>query len=201
MAVIALVLYLVWFAIAFGIRAVVHRRRTGDAGFRGLSGRPGSAAWWAGVLFVLAIVTGLISPIAALLGLDSLPNLATRPVQLAGLALALAGMAATFAAQAAMGASWRVGVDPAERTGLVTAGAFSRVRNPIFSAMVLTAAGLTLMVPNVVGLSGLIALIVAIQLQVRIVEEPYLLDVHAADYRSYAAQAGRFVPGIGRITV
>ncbi|HET6293673.1 MAG TPA: hypothetical protein VFG33_09865 [Kribbella sp.] len=80
MAVTALVLYLVWFTIAFGIRAVVHRRRTGDSGFRGLSGRAGSVAWWAGVLFALAVATGLIGPIAALLGLDPLAVLAARPL-------------------------------------------------------------------------------------------------------------------------
>jgi len=114
--------------------------------------------------------------------------------------IALVGMAATVTAQVAMGTSWRVGVDPAERTGLVTDGAFTWVRNPVFTAMIVTAAGLTLMAPNVVSVAGLIALLVAIQLQVRIVEEPYLLEVHTAAYKSYAAQVGRFVPGIGRIT-
>jgi protein-S-isoprenylcysteine O-methyltransferase Ste14 len=39
---------------------------------------------------------------------------------------------------ASMGASWRIGVDPSERTDLVTGGAFALVRNPIFSAMLLT---------------------------------------------------------------
>jgi protein-S-isoprenylcysteine O-methyltransferase Ste14 len=199
MTVTALVLYVVWFTIAFGIRAVIQRRRTGDAGFRGLSGRPGTASWWAGVLFALAIFTGLFAPIAGLLGLNPLPGLDRRWLQLAGLVIAVTGMGTTVAAQAAMGTSWRVGVDPAERTGLVTTGAFAWVRNPVFSAMMLTAAGLTLMVPNIIGLAGLLALIVAIQLQVRIVEEPYLQDAHSHRYRSYAAQVGRFIPGIGRI--
>jgi len=199
MTITALVLYVVWFIIAFGIRAVIHRRRTGDAGFRGLSGRPGSAPWWAGVLFAVAIVTGLFAPIAGLFGLDPLPGLDHSWMQIAGLVIAVAGMGATVASQAAMGTSWRVGVDPAERTGLVTTGGFKWVRNPVFSAMIVTAAGLTLMVPNVIGAAGLLALIIAIQLQVRIVEEPYLRQTHADAYSRYAAQVGRFVPGVGRI--
>jgi hypothetical protein len=42
--------YLAWLAIAFVVRPLVLRARTGDAGFRRLSGRPGGPAWWGGVL-------------------------------------------------------------------------------------------------------------------------------------------------------
>ncbi|WP_020389654.1 methyltransferase family protein [Kribbella catacumbae] len=200
MAVTALVLYVGWFTIAFGVRSIMQRRRTGDTGFRGLSGRPGSAPWLAGVLFALAILTGLCAPIAALLGLEPVPGLNAQWVQLTGLVVALAGMGATSASQVAMGASWRVGVDAAERTGLVTSGAFAWVRNPVFTAMILTASGLALMASNAVGLVGVAALIIAIQLQVRVVEEPYLSKVHGDAYSRYAAQVGRFVPAVGRIS-
>jgi protein-S-isoprenylcysteine O-methyltransferase Ste14 len=97
-----------------------------------------------------------------------------------------------------MGASWRVGVDAAERTELVTGGLFARVRNPVFTAMTFTAAGLALMVPTVIPALALMVLVVAIELQVRVVEEPYLSVVHGRAYDAYAARAGRFVPGIGR---
>src|SRR5690606_28061473 len=98
-----------------------------------------------------------------------------------------------------MGASWRVGVDRDERTALVTDGMFALVRNPIFSAMLVTAVGLTLMVGNVVSLVGLAALVGALEVQVRLVEEPYLLTVHGEAYAGYAARVGRFVPGLGRL--
>jgi hypothetical protein len=55
----------------------------------------------------------------------------------------------------------------------VTSGAFNVVRNPIFSAMLVTAIGLALMVPNLIALAGVIALVVALELQVRGAEEPY----------------------------
>jgi hypothetical protein len=50
MAVAALIVYAVWLVAAFGARTWLQVRRTDDSGFRGISGRPGSARWWAGVL-------------------------------------------------------------------------------------------------------------------------------------------------------
>ena len=98
-----------------------------------------------------------------------------------------------------MGDSWRIGVDPIERTALVTNGAFAVVRNPIFTAMLVTATGLTMTIPNVISIVGLAALIAALEVQVRLVEEPYLLTAQGDDYRTYAQRVGRFAPRIGRL--
>ncbi|MDQ8703877.1 isoprenylcysteine carboxylmethyltransferase family protein [Streptomyces sp. LHD-70] len=196
----ALALFAGWAVTAFGIRSVIQARRTGDTGFRGLSGRPGSASWWAGVLFVLALLGGGAAPIASLTGLPDLPSTGWPLLRGAGLVITLAGITATLLAQSAMGTSWRVGVDAGERTVLVTSGMFAAVRNPVFTAMAVTATGLALMVPNAVALLALTALVTAVQLQVRIVEEPYLRSVHGEAYDAYARRAGRFWPGIGRRT-
>jgi protein-S-isoprenylcysteine O-methyltransferase Ste14 len=93
-----------------------------------------------------------------------------------------------------------VGVDPSERTVLRSDGPFRWVRNPIFSWMILAASGLALLVPNAASLVGLAALVVGIELQVRLVEEPYLLRTHGAAYAGYAARTGRFLPGVGRLS-
>jgi protein-S-isoprenylcysteine O-methyltransferase Ste14 len=65
--------------------------------------------------------------------------------------------------------------------------------------LILTAAGLALLVPNAASLVGLVALVVGIEIQVRRVEEPYLLRTHGDAYASWAARTGRFLPGIGRL--
>jgi hypothetical protein len=52
MPVAALVVYGVWFALTFGPRTFIQRRRTRFRGFKGLGGRPGSLEWVAGVLVV-----------------------------------------------------------------------------------------------------------------------------------------------------
>lgn len=81
----------------------------------------------------------------------------------------------------------------------MTTGPFSLVRNPIFSAMLPTSLGLVLMVPSWVAIVGLVALAIALELQVRVVEEPYLLRAQGPDYARYASRVGRFVPGVGRL--
>lgn len=201
MTVTALFLFAAYVGIGFGLRTWVQWRRTGDTGFRGMSGRAGSPEWWAGVLFVLALVAGMLGPVAALAGLSAVDLFSATPWRITGLVLASAGVAATFLTQLDMGDNWRIGVDASERTDLVTTGAFALVRNPIFTAMALTGIGLALMVPNVVALTGAALLLVALQLQVRVVEEPYLHKAHGSTYAGYAAATGRFLPGIGRLEI
>ncbi len=197
---LALVLYVAYLVLAFGLRSVLQRRRTGSSGFRGVSGRPGSAEWLGGVLFVVAVVAGLAATLLALL--DVVPTIArfqSTAAGVVGAALVCAGIVLSLVAQHAMGASWRIGVDESERTALVTTGIFALVRNPFFSATALVAIGLVLMVPSVLAGAALIALLFAVELQVRVVEEPYLLRAQGGSYREYAFRTGRFVPGLGRI--
>ena len=54
MPIVALVLFGVFAALGFGWRSWEQRRRTGSTGFRGVSGRLGSAEWFAGAGFVAA---------------------------------------------------------------------------------------------------------------------------------------------------
>jgi protein-S-isoprenylcysteine O-methyltransferase Ste14 len=192
MEVFALTIYGIWLVAAFGIRTVLHWRKTGDSGWRGLSGRFGSPEWLAGVLFVVALVIGALAPALVLFGHRTIERASL--IGTVGSALALLGVGLTVAAQLSMRDSWRIGVDASERTELRTSGLFRLVRNPIFSAMAITATGLMLMVPTVVSLFGLLALTVALQLQVRVVEEPYLRRTHGEAYEKYCGNAGRFVP-------
>jgi protein-S-isoprenylcysteine O-methyltransferase Ste14 len=98
-----------------------------------------------------------------------------------------------------MRSSFRIGVDDAEQTELITDGPFAVVRNPIYSAMLPAVLGLVLLTGNAGGIAGFALLVVALELQTRLVEEPYLLRVHGQAYASYAARVGRFLPGAGRL--
>ncbi|WP_329410659.1 isoprenylcysteine carboxylmethyltransferase family protein [Nocardia vinacea] len=201
MALVALILYFVFGVLGFGWRSWQQHRRTGSTGFRGISGRPGSLEWLAGVGFIAAIVVGVSAALLQLTGvLPPLDIVAAAAIQAAGIVLAIAGIGATVYAQNDMGESWRIGVDARETTTLVRGGVFGWVRNPIFTAMLVFAAGVALIIPNIMALAGFALLLATIELQVRIVEEPYLLRVHGHDYRNYTATTGRFLPGIGRHT-
>jgi protein-S-isoprenylcysteine O-methyltransferase Ste14 len=67
-------------------------------------------------------------------------------------------------------------------------------------AVVADLARFVLMVPSWVAVVGLVALFVALELQVRVVEEPYLQRAHGTTYVEYARRVGRFMPCVGRLS-
>ena len=197
-ALFALVLQLAFLAAAFGWRTMVHRRRTGDSGFRWQ--RHDRVARISGALFAAAIVVGTFGVTLAAFSVTELWGpLATAGGFVVGLVLFLAGCIVTLVAQSEMGSSWRIGVDPSERTGLVKNGLFGWARNPIFTGMVTAAAGLALLAPTLLTAVSVVMLVVAVRVQVRRVEEPYLRDAMPG-WPMYAQRVGRFVPWLGRIS-
>lgn len=180
--------------VVFGVRTWLHRRRTGDAGWRGFRVGAGPAERLGTILFALGLVTAVAAPVLVLTtGPD--PLLEPGPIAVAvGLALWATGTISAFGAQATMGRSWRIGVDPDEGSDLVAEGMFRWVRNPIFVAMILTQTGIVVLVPTVVAIAGLALVVAAIQIQVRLVEEPYLRAMHGAAYERYQREVGRFIP-------
>lgn len=200
-ALLALVLQLAFLAAGSGWRTTVHRRRTGDSGFRWQ--RHDRVARVSGALFAAAIVVGTINVTLAAFSVTELWG------QLDGGAAAafmtawivfFAGCVVTLVAQSEMGVSWRIGVDPSERTRLVTNGLFGWARNPIFTGMVAAAVGLALFAPTPRTAVSVVLLVVAAQVQVRRVEEPCLRDAMPG-WPMYAQRVvGRFVPRLGKIS-
>ena len=179
---------LFYLATCFGLRSWLHRRANGDSGFRSSTDLPA-------LLFVCAVLLLLLGP--WLSGPLWTPSFVRSAV---GSLCALLGFAGTWYAQGAMGASWRVGVDRTEQTELVTGGVFALVRNPIFSCVMLTALGGALILPSAGMVAGLACLVLAIELQVRLVEEPHLARVHGDAYEAYRRRTGRFWPSAIRMS-
>jgi protein-S-isoprenylcysteine O-methyltransferase Ste14 len=178
----------------------IHLRRTGESGLRGVTGRPGSVEWLAGVGFVAAIALGVAAPVLALAdAVEPIDALDRTWLHVLGIVLYGAGLIGVVVAQGTMGGSWRVGVDESERTALVTTGPFSVVRNPIYTTMLAAVTGLAMLVPSVISIAALVLLVVSLEAQTRIVEEPYLLRTHGDAYAGYANRVGRFVPRFGRL--
>ncbi|WP_211207253.1 methyltransferase family protein [Stackebrandtia nassauensis] len=189
------------FGLLFGVRSIQQTRRTGDVGWRFPSPGADRTQWIARLFMGFGGLTGgIAAPAAALMGMPSVTFMDHTWLRITGLVLAAVAAAAAFAAQQSMGASWRIGVDDTEHTALVTTGQFAYVRNPIFTAMFALMTNLALATPNIVAYIGLASVIAGIELQVRKVEEPHLLNTHPDTYRDYAQQAGRFLPGIGRLS-
>ncbi len=119
-----------------------------------------------------------------------------RLLALAGIA---GGLIGTYRAQLDMGRSWRIGVDAKERTDLVADGLFRYARNPIFSFMTLVGLSSFAAAPNTATGVGAAMLVVGVDVQARLVEEPYLQKTHGEAYAAYARRTGRFIPGLGKI--
>jgi protein-S-isoprenylcysteine O-methyltransferase Ste14 len=195
----AVVLFSVFGVLGFGWRSWLQYRRTGSTGLRGIK-TGGLLEYLAGAGFVVALIVSVSAAILQEIAVvEPVRVLSVVWIQTVGIVIATAGIAATVYSQLEMGDSWRIGVDERETTTLVHTGVFARIRNPIYTAMFTFGIGITLVTPNLVACAGLILLVASIQLQVRRVEEPYLLRTHGDAYRAYAAQVGRFIPGVGLI--
>ncbi|MBP2401844.1 methyltransferase family protein [Streptomyces syringium] len=198
----ALSVYLAGGVVDLCLRSWLHYRATGDNGHRYTPPALGTLPWWSQILTGAGLVLGAWAPVLAVLGLVSpAEELDVVPVFGMGLAVAVVGFAGVFAAQQAMGRSWRIGVDTGERTALVTSGVFGLMRNPIYTALLTALTGMVGMVPSWLQLLALLFVFAGVELQVRYVEEPYLARTHGTAYLEYTAVVGRFVPGVGRAAI
>lgn len=199
MALIALLVYVAFLLVTFGGKSITMKRRIGSTGFHGMSEEEGPVERFAGILIILGSIGALVAPILELTGVtEPFGALDGTWVGWAGLVLALLGWVLCLVSQAEMGESWRIGVEPGERTELVTEGLFAYSRNPFFAAVFIFALGLFLMVPNPIAVVAGLCLFLGFQIQVRTVEEPNLREVFGEAYVRYGERVGRYLPGIGR---
>jgi protein-S-isoprenylcysteine O-methyltransferase Ste14 len=117
----------------------------------------------------------------------------SRVVGVLAALVAAGAFAATWVCWHKMGTSWRMGIDPNERTQLIFTGPYAYVRHPIYALssllMLCTMAAVPSLFMLIVGLLHLLFL----QWEARR-EERYLTTLHGPPYADYIAQVGRFCP-------
>jgi protein-S-isoprenylcysteine O-methyltransferase Ste14 len=151
---------------------------------------------WAG--WGLVIVAWMALPFltggrAAWSWLRFFPNF-VHPAGLAlGLALIVAGYAGTLWCYATLGDTWRMGVNRAEKSPLVTRGPYRRVRHPIYLFQIIVLAGVAILLPTAVSLMMLLLHLLCVLVKA-LDEEAHLLTVHGRAYRDYLSRTGRFFP-------
>lgn len=189
MVLIALLLDLVFVGVAFGARTWVQRQRTGDSGWR--LGRPHSAA----EAVARVLLFGSVAAIATTLmtATESPPAV----IAILSTAVAAASIVLVAVAQLQMAESWRIGVDPDERTELVRSGLYAHVRNPIYTGMAAYTIAHVGLTPTPAAVIAALLMVAGVQLQVRSVEEPYLDRIHNDAFRAWTRTSGRFIPRIG----
>lgn len=104
-------------------------------------------------------------------------------------------LALTFICWRQMGRSWRIGIDPKEKTELVVKGAYCYVRHPIYALSMFLMIGTVMALPT--PLMGLTAIIHISMLQIEARrEENHLIQLHGQQYQQYRSRVGRFIPKV-----
>jgi protein-S-isoprenylcysteine O-methyltransferase Ste14 len=109
-----------------------------------------------------------------------------------GWGLIAASLGWVLIAQLNMGRSWRIGIDHARVTDLVSGGLFRFSRNPIFLGMVVLLIGLVLVQPDAITLAALVAGFISISVQIRF-EEQHLSALHGDAYARYCSRVRRWI--------
>jgi protein-S-isoprenylcysteine O-methyltransferase Ste14 len=126
-----------------------------------------------------------------------------RPVPFAGdaalgwaaAAVAVVAFALTWVCWVKMGTSWRMGIDPNERTTLVFNGPYAYVRHPIYGLSQVLALAALAALPSPFMAVIVVLHLAFMQWEVRR-EEYYLVQLHGPAYADYMKKVGRFVPRV-----
>jgi len=116
-------------------------------------------------------------------------------LDMAGFLIGILGLSLCLIAQRIMGDSWRVGIDSANRSALITHGVFRLIRNPTYSGLFALCLGVWLIFPTFSFLTWILLFFVMMEFQVRL-EEEHLLNLYKDEYKTYLSTTRRYVPFI-----
>lgn len=114
-------------------------------------------------------------------------------VQWMAVAVAAVAFGFTLVCWKRMGKSWRMGIDPGEKTQLIVTGPYAYVRHPIYALSSLMMLGSVAAVPTPLMIVVGVIHVAFLQWEARR-EEHYLKLVHGEAYGSYLSGVGRFIP-------
>ncbi len=157
--------------------------REGAGGRLPTLGRRGGG--WVAAQMVLLAAVGL----AGVLDHDGWPESVRVPLRVLGVSLVVAGAALAAASVSALGSALTPTPAPLEGERLRTGGAYSRVRHPIYGALVLLATGFSLATsPWALVLAVVLAVVLDLK---RRVEERFLVAAYPEydDYRRRVPRA------------
>ncbi|HEV8379321.1 MAG TPA: isoprenylcysteine carboxylmethyltransferase family protein [Tepidisphaeraceae bacterium] len=104
-----------------------------------------------------------------------------------------AGVAATLLCWKRMGKSWRMGINPDEKTQLIVSGPYAFIRHPIYAIQSLMLLASMALLPSFLMLACCLLMLTFLQWEARR-EEKYLVIHHGAGYVDYCRHTGGFLP-------
>jgi protein-S-isoprenylcysteine O-methyltransferase Ste14 len=144
-----------------------------------------------------AIGNVLVAAQFTLLGLCALPLGPALPtagiIRIIGIVVILAGLVVGAMGIASLGRSTRVHPVPASEATLRTTGIYAHIRHPMYLAVMLVAAGLTLAGGRLLALLATLALAAVLTAKARF-EEDLLCEKFGWEYAAYCAKVPAVIP-------
>jgi protein-S-isoprenylcysteine O-methyltransferase Ste14 len=113
-----------------------------------------------------------------------------------GISLVLLGLWLFYRSHKDLGLNWSMTLQVRENHSLVTEGIYTRIRHPMYSAMMLLGVAQVLFCPNwIAGPSYLVSFGALYIFRVR-VEESMMLDRFGTEYEQYMQRTGRLIPPV-----
>ena len=103
------------------------------------------------------------------------------------------GLTATLLCWRRMGKSWRMGINPAEKTQLIVSGPYAWIRHPIYAIQSLMLLASMALLPSPLMIVAALHMITFLHWEARR-EEKYLVIHHGEGYVDYCRQTGGFLP-------
>jgi len=147
----------------------------------------------AGSVFLLSFALSIIVISLDFIGAWPLERWETLHFPGVASVIGLLGIGIVVVAQGQMRNSWRIGVDPKEKTALITDGLFGRSRNPIYFGIFVYWIGLAGTLPHPVMWCLAVVCWVSIESIVQCVEEPSLMASHGSAYQRYFERTNRYL--------
>jgi protein-S-isoprenylcysteine O-methyltransferase Ste14 len=121
------------------------------------------------------------------------PLFVSPAISWGALAVAVIAFILTLICWKKMGTSWRMGIDPNEKTQLIVTGPFARIRHPIYalSSLLMLATAAADPAPLMLVAAGIHLCLLRLEAYR---EEKYLAAVHPDFYPDYCSRTGGFFP-------
>lgn len=190
---ISLVLISAFILLAVVARSFVQYKRNGDFGIRAASLSAPMIEILPGTMFVITFCLAFGVILIGYFGKVPLLFVVPLPFQALGLAVGTCGILVTLLSQIQMGDSWRIGVDQKETTTLITHGIYARSRNPIYFGIYIFWLGLCFTFAHLLLWACALICCICIELIVRKIEEPYLIEVHGDVFQKYMRETNRYI--------
>ena len=186
----SIVAYAAFSALAFGVRLYFRwKARNTCVAIKNESWHDAALAWSAFAAMLILPIVGFATPFLRVGEFASPPSAFWAGAALLGLVICL-----FWQAHADLGLNWSINIQLREGHSLVTGGIYSRLRHPMYAALLLSAIALVPVLHNWI-VSLIMLLVAALFVTVRASEEERFLSRAFGDaYREYAARTGRIIP-------